>query len=57
MNGTASYAVEGSPDLWLPFIMGWALLALVIGAVIMLVINLLQNPPWPQRDDPPGSSK
>ena len=53
MDPTVSIAVETSPDPWLPWMMGWALVALIIGAVIMVVINLLQNPPWPHEDDPP----
>ena len=56
MNGTFNVASVASQDFWLSFILGWSLVALVIGAVLMLVFNLLQNPPWPQADDPPPTS-
>lgn len=55
MFGSTNTASVSSPDVWLSFILGWSLVALVIGAVLMLVINLLQNPPWPQGDEPPPS--
>lgn len=57
MVGYLNIASASSQDLWLSFILGWSLIALVIGAVLMLVINLMQNPPWPQGDEPPSSSE
>jgi len=56
MYDTSIVASSVSQDFWLSFILGWSLVALVIGTVLMLVFNLLQNPPWPQRDEPPRSS-
>jgi len=38
---------------WL--IMSWSLVALVGSAVIMLVFNLIQNPPWMRDSDPSES--
>ncbi len=56
MYGLSNIAFVSSQDFWLSFILGWSLAALIIGAVLMLVINLLQNPPWPQGDESPGAS-
>ncbi len=41
-----------SQDIWLKVILCWSLVALVVGSVLMLIVNLLQNPPWPQGEDP-----
>ena len=56
MYGTSIVASVASQDFWLSFMLGWSLVALVIAAVLMLVFNLLQNPPWPQADEPPSTS-
>ena len=42
------------PDAGLRVVLGWSLAALVLGALLMLGFNLIQNPPWSHDDDPPG---